>query len=280
MPVFLKDRKITIKNSILKLQQVYKKIESGVEFIKDNPALDIVVKSAISVIPIAGPVIREIYDGVSGNGSEKQNTQDLLNLLQNLEKMNDKQFVDQAIQIKQNRKEILKNRKVFLEQIKRSEDLLSNKILITTESVLKNREFLERLEQDGEITPELLLEIKHITEIKDEKLESMDKKIDRILRGESEQFKQSIETDNDETINTRPTISQTKNFVGRQFSIDEIKSHMSKSNDPISVKGGDGIGKSRLAFEIITRYQSKFDKVIIFDFTKFRHYGKFLENFG
>jgi len=276
----LKDRRITIKNSISKLQQVYKKIESGVEFIKDNPALDIAVKTAISAIPIAGPVIREMYDGVAGNGSEKQNTQDLLRLLQNLEKMNDKQFVDQAIQIKQNRKEILKNREVFLEQIKRSEDLLSNKILVTNESVLKNREFLERLEKDGEITHELLLEIKHLTKIKDEKLESMDKKLDRILRGESAQYRESVETSHDKAINTKSTISHTKNFVGRQFFIDKIKTMMEESNEPISIVGGAGLGKSKLAYEVIARYQSKYDKVIIFDFTKFRRYGKFLDDFG
>ena len=280
MLTLLKDRKITIKNSISKLQQIYKKIESGVEFIKDNPALDLAVKTAISAIPIAGPVIREIYDGVGGNGSEKQNTQDLLSLLQNLEKMNDKQFVDQAIQIKQNRKEILKNRQVFLEQIKRSEDLLSNKILVTNESVLKNREFLEHLEQSGEITHELLLEIKHLTEIKDEKLDNVNKKLDRILRGESAQLKQSVETDHDKTINTKPTISHTKNFVGRQIFIDKIKTMMDKSNKPISITGVAGLGKSKLAYEVITQYQSKYDKVIIFDFTKFRKYDKFLSDFA
>ena len=75
-------------------------------------------------------------------------------------------------------------------------------------------------------------------------------------------------------------IGKTKNFVGRTIFINKIKKLMTESDEPIAVVGEAGLGKSELAYEIVTQVKNQFSNVILFDFTNFRNYEKFLTDFA
>lgn len=51
-------------------------------------------------------------------------------------------------------------------------------------------------------------------------------------------------------------------FIGRQNYIDQIKENFAKSNDPISIIGLGGMGKSTLAFKAIHQCEDMFDVII------------------
>src|SRR5687768_6625728 len=54
----------------------------------------------------------------------------------------------------------------------------------------------------------------------------------------------------------------TKIFVGRKQDIDTIKNYFIESNDPVSITGEGGIGKSELAYKAIHKCEDMFDLII------------------
>ena len=75
-------------------------------------------------------------------------------------------------------------------------------------------------------------------------------------------------------------LDKTQNFIGRKNFMHKIREMMAHPAQPISIIGEAGLGKSQLAYEAIDTYQNAFSDVIIFDFTNFIKYEKFLGEFA
>jgi molybdopterin converting factor small subunit len=83
-----------IKDAYDKIDSAYKEhIVSAVDKVKERPLLNSAVKTALPLIPIIGPILRNLYDNIGGGTtSEEDKAKQILDFLGELEKQSKEQF--------------------------------------------------------------------------------------------------------------------------------------------------------------------------------------------
>ena len=105
-------------------------LTSAVKEIQGNPTADLVVKSILPVIPVAGPLLANLYENASGSTSDK-NAQ-ILKILEEYQKMDNAQLQKSFAKLEEN-KELIKTN-----QYKLNEVLIDTKLLLTGQEDIKN----------------------------------------------------------------------------------------------------------------------------------------------
>lgn len=105
-------------------------LTSAVKQIQGNPTADLVVKSILPVIPVAGPLLANLYENASGSTSDK-NAQ-ILKILEEYQKMDNAQLEKSFAKLEEN-KELIKTN-----QYKLNEVLIDTKLLLTGQEDIKN----------------------------------------------------------------------------------------------------------------------------------------------
>ena len=105
-------------------------LTSAVKEIQGNPTADLVVKSILPVIPVAGPLLANLYENASGSTSDK-NAQ-ILKILEEYQKMDNAQLEKSFAKLEEN-KELIKTN-----QYKLNEVLIDTKLLLTGQEDIKN----------------------------------------------------------------------------------------------------------------------------------------------
>ena len=105
-------------------------LTSAVKEIQGNPTADLVVKSILPVIPVAGPLLANLYENASGSTSDK-NAQ-ILKILEEYQKMDNDQLQKSFAKLEEN-KELIKTN-----QYKLNEVLIDTKLLLTGQEDIKN----------------------------------------------------------------------------------------------------------------------------------------------
>jgi tetratricopeptide (TPR) repeat protein len=105
-------------------------LTSAVKEIQGNPTADLVVKSILPVIPVAGPLLANLYENASGSTSDK-NAQ-ILKILEEYQKMDNVQLEKSFAKLEEN-KELIKTN-----QYKLNEVLIDTKLLLTGQEDIKN----------------------------------------------------------------------------------------------------------------------------------------------
>src|SRR5919106_2538514 len=84
-----------IKHAHDKIESAYKEyVEPGVGKVKERPILNTAVKMSLSLIPIIGPNLRDLYDNIGGGTKleEEDKAKQILEFLGKLEQQNKEQF--------------------------------------------------------------------------------------------------------------------------------------------------------------------------------------------
>jgi len=129
-----------IKTALDEFNKVFRKVENGVLVVKDNPIIDTAIKSSLSAIPIAGPILRDWYDSVEGD--DKQKITDIINFIESLMKLNKDQFLILLTEMEKNRDEIIKNKDMVIIEMKKAERLVIDKIQETRKEIIQNKQLL------------------------------------------------------------------------------------------------------------------------------------------
>ena len=126
----LEEKAIQTTNDGNWLTGIQDTLTSTVKQIQDNPTADLVVKSILPVIPVAGPLLANLYDNASGSTSDK-NAQ-VLKILEEYQKMDNEQLQKSFTKLEEN-KELIKTN-----QYKLNEVLIDTKLLLTGQEDIKN----------------------------------------------------------------------------------------------------------------------------------------------
>lgn len=134
------------------LSGIHNSLTSAVKQIQSNPTADLMVKSILPVIPVAGPLLANLYENASGSTSEK-NAQ-ILKVLEEYQKMDEAQLQKAFSKLEENKELILTN------QYKLDEVLVDTKLLKQgQEDILKElkeqRELLHTILAQNGITSKL-----------------------------------------------------------------------------------------------------------------------------
>lgn len=103
------------------LSEIHGSLTSAVKQIQGNPTADLMVKSILPIIPVAGPLLANLYENASGSTSDK-NAQ-ILKILEEYQKMDEVQLQKAFSKLEENKELILTN------QYKLDEVLVDTKLL-------------------------------------------------------------------------------------------------------------------------------------------------------
>lgn len=234
-----------VKDAYDKIDSAYKEhVLSAVDKVKERPLLNSAVKTALPLIPIIGPILRNLYDNIGGGTtSEEDKAKQILDFLGELEKQSKEQFDRIA-------KDLGTNRDVITDAVNQ------NKIAITDLISKSSTELLRA-----------------IAKVKEDTIKIRDRvgKIQEILEKQGP-------VGSEPKRNAKPSTfhGESKIFVGRTQDIDTIKNYFFESNLPVSIIGEGGIGKSALAYQAMHKCDDIFDLVIPVYFGSFLTFESFL----
>ena len=113
------------------LSGIHDSLTSAVKQIQANPTADLVVKSILPEIPIAGPLLANLYENASGDTSDKN--EQILKILEEYRKMDNEQLEKSFAKLEENKELIITN------QYKLNEVLVDTKLLLTGQEEIKNQ---------------------------------------------------------------------------------------------------------------------------------------------
>jgi tetratricopeptide (TPR) repeat protein len=228
-----------IKHAHDKIESAYKEyVEPGVGKVKERPILNTAVKMSLSLIPIIGPNLRDLYDNIGGGTKleEEDKAKQILEFLGKLEQQNKEQF-DRIVE------DLKSNSQAIIGAI--SENKIAITDLISKSSVEISRE-IGSVKEDTKVIRTILEEGRSTSS----QLRGLPKP--STFRGES------------------------KIFVGRKQDIETIRNYFVESNLPVSITGEGGIGKSELAYKAMHKCEDMFDLIIPIYFGSFLTFESFL----
>ena len=125
------------------LSEIHGSLTSAVKQIQANPTADLIVKSVLPEIPIAGPLLANLYENASGTTSEKN--EQIIKILQEYQGMNEEQLKKSFAQLEENKELIIKNQYSL------------NQVLIDTKVLMKGQEnILNELKEQRELLNSIL----------------------------------------------------------------------------------------------------------------------------
>src|SRR3989344_3794300 len=89
-------------------KSIKEKILTAISTIKNNPILDALAQSALEEIPVIGGLLVKLYENAAGDEEDK--TEQILQILNNLSKLNEESLEKIIEGLNKNRDEIIKNR--------------------------------------------------------------------------------------------------------------------------------------------------------------------------
>jgi NACHT domain len=137
-----------IKNAYSEIESAYEKyVESSVNKVKERPVLNNAVKVALSVIPVIGPNLRDLYDNIGGaKKSEEDKAKQILEFLSKLEQQNKEQFDRIAEDLKTNSHLIIENRIAITALIYKSSSEILQEIRSLKDDTRVIREGMEQID--------------------------------------------------------------------------------------------------------------------------------------
>ena len=125
------------------LSGIHNSLTNAVKQIQANPTADLIVKSVLPEIPIAGPLLANLYENASGSTSEKN--EQIIKILQEYQGMNEEQLKKSFAQLEENKELIIKNQYSL------------NQVLIDTKVLMKGQEnILNELKEQRKLLNSIL----------------------------------------------------------------------------------------------------------------------------
>lgn len=233
-------------------------LTSAVKEIQGNPTADLVIKSILPVIPIAGPLLANLYENASGSTSDK-NAQ-ILKILEEYQKMDNDQLQKSFAKLEEN-KELIKTN-----QYKLNEVLIDTKLLLTGQEDIKTL-----LKVQGEQIAALLAangidnkvdrsKIGTISQETQMKLKEQQKEISQLKSQIEKATGEKIQVD----IEQLETLANAQLYAENDEEAIEIYEEILKS-DPTNFDALDGIGWALINLGKYTEAIESFKKVLAID---------------